>query len=54
MPFLYSGANEMDPGPMPPSLEQLTQIEEMLIARVHCFVEVRQVRGVQYKYKAIL
>jgi ATP-dependent DNA helicase PIF1 len=51
MPFLYSGANEMDPGPMPPSLEQLTHIEKMLIARVHCFVEVRQVRGVQYKYK---
>jgi hypothetical protein len=51
MPFLYSGANEMDPGPMPLGLEQLTQIEEMLIARVHCFVEVRQVRGVQYKYK---
>jgi hypothetical protein len=51
MPFLYSGANEMDPGPMPLGLEQLTQIEEMLIARVHCFSEVRQVRGVQYKYK---
>jgi hypothetical protein len=51
MPFLYSGANEMDPGPIPPSLEPLTQIEEMLIARVHCFVEVRQVRGIQYKYK---
>jgi hypothetical protein len=51
MPFLYSGANEMDPGPIPLGLEQLTQIEEMLIARVYCFVEVRQVRGVQYKYK---
>jgi hypothetical protein len=41
----------MDPGPAEPGLEPLTQIEEMLIARVHCFVEVRQVRGIQYKYK---
>jgi hypothetical protein len=51
MPFLYSAANEMDPGPIPPGLEPLTQVEEMLIARVHCFVKVRQVYGVQYKYK---
>jgi ATP-dependent DNA helicase PIF1 len=51
LPYLYSAANDMDPGPLPPGLELLTQIEEMLIARVHCFVEVRQVRGVQYKYK---
>ncbi|KAK1917295.1 hypothetical protein P3342_000008 [Pyrenophora teres f. teres] len=51
MPFLYSGANDMDPGPAAAGLEPLTQIQEMLIARVHCFVEVRQVRGVQYKYK---
>jgi hypothetical protein len=51
LPFLYSADNEMDPGPAEPGLEPLTQIEEMLIARVHCFVEVRQVRRVQYKYK---
>lgn len=51
LPFLYSRANEMDPGPISDELESLTQIEGMLIARVHCFVEVRQVRGVQYKYK---
>jgi hypothetical protein len=51
MPFLYSAANEMDPGPVPLELEPLTQVEEMLTARVHCFVEIRQVRDVQYKYK---
>ncbi|CAE6994931.1 hypothetical protein PTTW11_00008 [Pyrenophora teres f. teres] len=51
MLFLYSGANDIDSGQAAAGLEPLTQIEEMLIARVHCFVEVRQVRGVQYKYK---
>jgi hypothetical protein len=51
MPFLYSIENNLDPGMMPEGLEPMTQIEEMLIARVHCHVEVRQVRGVQYKYK---
>jgi hypothetical protein len=40
----------MDPGDMP-DLPVLTQVEEMLIARVHVFMEVRQVRGQQYKYK---
>jgi hypothetical protein len=32
-------------------LPELTQVEEILVARVHVFVEVRQVRGQQYKYK---
>ncbi|KAE8853230.1 hypothetical protein HRS9122_00222 [Pyrenophora teres f. teres] len=50
-PYLYSAVNDLDPGPREADLEPLTQIDEMLIARVHCFVEVRQVRGVQYKYK---
>ncbi|CAA9956395.1 Helitron helicase domain protein [Pyrenophora teres f. maculata] len=45
MPFLYSGANDMDLGPAAAGLEPLTQIEEMLIARVHCFVEVRQINN---------
>ena len=49
-PFLMSAANSMDPGTVPPHLLKLTQVEEMLIARVHCFVEVHQVRGQQYKY----
>ncbi|KAF2728757.1 hypothetical protein EJ04DRAFT_405841, partial [Polyplosphaeria fusca] len=49
-PFLYSKENVADPLPMPLDLPELSQIEEMLIARVHCFVEVRQIRGVQFKY----
>ncbi|PVH91078.1 hypothetical protein DM02DRAFT_468628, partial [Periconia macrospinosa] len=32
-------------------LPPLTQVEEMLIARVHCHVEVRMIRGAQFKYK---
>jgi hypothetical protein len=48
---LYGAANNMDPGPMPPQLPSLTRTEEMLIARVHVFMEVRQYRGVQYKYR---
>lgn len=50
-PFLYTHANSMDPGPMPHILPELSQVEEMLIARMHCFVEVRQVHGQQYKYR---
>jgi hypothetical protein len=48
---LFSAANNLDPGEVPPELPTLTYIEEMLIARVHIFMEVRQHRGVQYKYK---
>jgi hypothetical protein len=29
----------------------LTQIKEMLIARVYVFIKIRQIRDVQYKYK---
>jgi ATP-dependent DNA helicase PIF1 len=60
-PYLLSAANDMDPMPHPrdlpvdhpfyEDLPELSQVEEMLIARVHCFIEVRQVRGVQYKYR---
>jgi len=49
-PFLYSAANDMDPGDVPTSLPVLTQVEDMLIAPVHVYVEVRQIRGQQYKY----
>lgn len=38
-------------GLVPSSLPELTSVEEMLIARVHVFIEVRQVRGQQFKYK---
>jgi hypothetical protein len=50
-PFLLSRENMMDPGDVPAYLPQLTQIEEILIARVHISLEVRQIRGQQYRYK---
>jgi hypothetical protein len=46
----FSHANCLDPGGMPAGLPELTQIEEMLIARVHPSVEVRKVRGAQFRY----
>lgn len=33
-PKLYSYANDMDPGPLPPCLQGLSQVEEMLISPV--------------------
>jgi hypothetical protein len=48
---LFGSLNNLDPGPMPPNLPVLTAIEEMLLARVHVFMEIRQHRGVQYKYR---
>jgi hypothetical protein len=50
-PFLFSTENHSDPGELPHHLPELTSVEEMLIAQVHCFMEVRQHRGVQFKYK---
>ncbi|KAF7137062.1 hypothetical protein CNMCM5793_006913 [Aspergillus hiratsukae] len=34
-----------------PDLPELSQIEEMLIARVHVLVQVNRIRGQQFKYK---
>lgn len=48
--FLWSAENDMDPGEVDAALPVLTQTEEMLIARVHVYVEVRQIRGAQYRY----
>jgi hypothetical protein len=50
-PGLYSAENYMNPGHLLTSLPQLTSVEEMLIARVHVFIDIRQVRGQQFKYK---
>ncbi|KAH5706128.1 hypothetical protein HBI81_243950 [Parastagonospora nodorum] len=52
-PYMFTNYNLMDPGLVPGEavLPKLSQIEEMLISRVHCFVEVRQIRGQQYKYR---
>jgi hypothetical protein len=50
-PFFFSAANHTDPGAVPGDLPELTQVEEMLISRVHVFIEIRQIRGQQYQYK---
>ncbi|XP_057843079.1 uncharacterized protein LOC131052428 [Cryptomeria japonica] len=41
----------MDPSPQPLELVSLTQIEEMLIARVNPILQVTHATGGQYKYK---
>ena len=46
---MYSAENDKDPGIVPPQLEGITQIEEMLIARVCPIISVYRkmvVRGV--------
>ena len=50
-PPLFTAANHLDVGAIPPHLPQLTQIEEQLIAQVHVHVQVWQIKGQQYKYK---
>ena len=47
---LFGAENDMAPGQVDPSLPTLSQVEKMLIARVHVYVEVRQIRGQQYRY----
>jgi predicted Fe-S protein YdhL (DUF1289 family) len=46
----FSKWNNMDPGDQPTVLSILTQVEEMLIARVSPILQVRHARGGQYKY----
>jgi ATP-dependent DNA helicase PIF1 len=48
---LYGTANNMDPGAVPANLPDLTDAEGMLIARVHVTMQIRQHRGLQYKYQ---
>src|ERR1700729_814685 len=49
-PFLMTAENEMDPGDMPAHLPELTQVEEMIIARSHVQMMVHRYRGHQYHY----
>jgi hypothetical protein len=49
-PFFFSRENALDFGAVPSHLPELSQVEEMLIARVHVHVQVFQYRGQQYKY----
>jgi hypothetical protein len=45
-----SAENEMDPGEVPAYLPELTQVEEMIIARSHVQMMVHRYRGHQYHY----
>ena len=47
LPKVYSAENDMDPGIVPPQLAGLTQIEEMLIARVCRIMSVYRKHGGQ-------
>jgi hypothetical protein len=49
-PFLMSVDNEMDPGELLAHLPELTQVEEMIIARSHVQMMVYRYRGHQYHY----
>jgi hypothetical protein len=49
-PYLMSAENEMDPGDIPAYLPELTQVEEMIIARSHVQMMVHRYRGHQYHY----
>jgi hypothetical protein len=40
----------MDPGVVPSHLPELSQVEEMVIARAHVQMLVKRVRGHQYHY----
>lgn len=47
----FSLPNNMDPGPQPHKLANLTQVEEILIARVSPILQVTHAIGGQYRYK---
>lgn len=47
----FSSSNNMDVGPQEEDFSKLTQVEEMLIARVSPILQVTHAIGGQYKYK---
>ena len=47
----FSTLNNMDPQPQPEELANLTQVEEMLIARLSSILQVTHATSVQYKSK---
>ena len=42
-PFLFSDANNIDPGAVPEYLSTLTKVEEIMIARVYIHLQVARV-----------
>ncbi|CAG8503777.1 4193_t:CDS:2 [Paraglomus occultum] len=51
MPNKFSADNNMDPGDIPEELQDLTEIEEMLIARAFTVMSIYRLRGGQYGYR---
>ncbi|XP_023241576.1 uncharacterized protein LOC111639860 [Centruroides sculpturatus] len=49
-PFKFSARNNMNPGEVPPRLQGLTYIEQMLIAQIHPRITIYRIRGAQYSY----
>ena len=47
---LYSKSNNADVGSLPHNLPSSSEIEEILIARAHVHVQVRQIKGQQFFY----
>ena len=47
---VYTSNNNMDPGDVPFQLQDLTYIEQMLIARVHPVISLYRIKGCQYSY----
>lgn len=50
-PKKFSAENNMDPGEVPDELQDLTEVEEMLIARVFPVMSVYRLRGGQHGYR---
>ncbi len=50
-PNLYSEGNDMHPGEVPPCLQGMTQVEEMIIARTCPIMSVYRKHGGQHGYK---
>ena len=44
-PFLFSNANNMDPGAIPKYLPTLTKVKEIMIAYIYVYLQVARVRG---------
>ncbi|KAF5194757.1 hypothetical protein FRX31_015656, partial [Thalictrum thalictroides] len=49
-PHMFSAANCMDPGIVPIELSRLSNLEQILVARIHPVMSVYRVKGQQYKY----
>ena len=47
-PFLFSNTNNIDLGTMPKHLPTLTKVKEIIIAYIHIYLQVVQVRRQQY------